>query len=43
MQMAVGGGLRINTPIGPIRFDVGVPTWNEKRKPQFFLSVGQAF
>lgn len=43
MQMAVGGGLRINTPIGPIRFDVGMPVWNEKRKAQFFLSVGQAF
>lgn len=43
MNIAVGGGLRVNTPIGPIRFDVGVPVWNEKRSVQFFLSVGQAF
>lgn len=41
--LTAGGGLRINTPIGPIRFDVGVPLFNEKRSPQFFLSIGQAF
>ncbi|MDR1585536.1 MAG: outer membrane protein assembly factor BamA [Prevotellaceae bacterium] len=40
---AVGGGIRIDTPIGPIRFDVGFPVNNEKKTPQFFLSVGQAF
>lgn len=40
---SAGGGLRVNTPIGPIRLDVGMPLWNEKRTPQFFLSVGQAF
>ncbi|WP_339735925.1 BamA/TamA family outer membrane protein [uncultured Sunxiuqinia sp.] len=40
---AAGGGLRIETPIGPIRLDLGVPVWNEKRSPQFFISVGQAF
>lgn len=38
-----GSGLRIETPIGPVRFDVGVPLWNEKRSAQFFISVGQAF
>ncbi len=38
-----GSGLRIETPIGPVRFDVGVPLWNEKKSPQFFISVGQAF
>ncbi|WP_163714695.1 outer membrane protein assembly factor BamA [Mangrovibacterium lignilyticum] len=38
-----GGGLRFDTPIGPIRFDVGVPLWNEKRSAEFFISVGQAF
>lgn len=43
LAMAVGGGIRINTPIGPVRFDVGVPVWNEKKSVQFFLSVGQAF
>jgi outer membrane protein insertion porin family len=43
LSYAVGGGLRVETPIGPIRFDVGVPVWNEKKSPQFFISVGQAF
>ncbi|QGY42291.1 BamA/TamA family outer membrane protein [Maribellus comscasis] len=40
---AAGGGIRVETPIGPVRFDVGLPVWNQKRSPQFFISVGQAF
>ena len=43
LAYATGGGIRIDTPIGPVRFDVGMPIWNEKRSPQFFISVGQAF
>lgn len=43
LAYAVGPGLRIETPIGPVRFDVGFPVWNDKRRPQFFISVGQAF
>ena len=43
LSYAVGTGLRIDTPIGPVRFDVGFPVWNEKRNPEFFISVGQAF
>lgn len=43
LDVAVGGGLRLNTPIGPVRVDVGVPVWNEKRRLQLFLSVGHAF
>lgn len=43
LAYAAGGGLRIDTPIGPIRFDLGFPVWNEKKSPQFFISVGQAF
>ncbi|WP_319482150.1 outer membrane protein assembly factor BamA [uncultured Draconibacterium sp.] len=43
LAYAAGGGLRVDTPIGPVRFDVGLPLWNEKKSPQFFISVGQAF
>lgn len=43
LAYATGAGLRVATPIGPIRFDVGFPIWNAKKGPQFFLSVGQAF
>jgi outer membrane protein insertion porin family len=43
LAYATGAGIRFDTPIGPIRFDVGFPVWNEKTSPQFFLSVGQAF
>ncbi len=43
LAYAVGPGLRIKTPIGPVRFDVGFPVWNKKKRPQFFISVGQAF
>lgn len=43
LAWATGGGIRVDTPIGPIRFDVGVPVWNEKRSAEFFISVGQAF
>ncbi|MBP6611048.1 MAG: BamA/TamA family outer membrane protein [Paludibacter sp.] len=43
LNVAIGGGLRVNTPIGPLRFDIGCPVWNEKRKIQFNISVGQAF
>ncbi len=40
---AAGSGLRLETPIGPVRLDVGFPLWNQKKSPQFFISVGQAF
>lgn len=43
LAWAVGGGLRLNTPIGPVRLDLGVPIANEKRSVQFFISIGQAF
>lgn len=43
LSYAIGPGIRVETPIGPVRFDVGFPVWNEKKSPQFFISVGQAF
>lgn len=42
-EYTVGGGIRINTPIGPIRIDIGVPVASENKTVQFILSVGQAF
>jgi len=43
LAYATGGGLRLDTPIGPVRFDLGFPIYNQKKSPQFFISVGQAF
>lgn len=43
LAYATGAGLRIETPIGPIRFDMGYPIFNVKKTPAFFISVGQAF
>jgi len=43
LSYATGPGLRVDTPIGPVRFDVGFPIGNQKTSPQFFISVGQAF
>jgi outer membrane protein insertion porin family len=44
-KTGVGGGLRITTPIGPIRFDAGYalnPIQNTGRW-QFYLAIGHAF
>ena len=43
LAYAAGGGIRLDTPIGPVRLDLGFPVWNTKKSPQFFISVGQAF
>lgn len=40
---AAGPGIRIETPVGPVRFDVGFPLWSDKKNPQYFISVGQSF
>ncbi|MEL7587598.1 MAG: BamA/TamA family outer membrane protein [Prolixibacteraceae bacterium] len=43
LAYAGGTGLRVETPVGPVRLDLGFPLWSEKKSPQLFISVGQAF
>ncbi|MFO7895614.1 MAG: BamA/TamA family outer membrane protein [Candidatus Cloacimonadales bacterium] len=40
---AAGLGLRLDTPIGPLRIDAAQPLWNQQKKIQIHLSIGQAF
>ena len=41
-RVAIGSGLRLDTPLGPARIDIGVPVMREF-KPLFYLQLGQAF
>ncbi len=41
-RTAMGTGVRLDTPLGPARVDVGVPLMQEF-KPIFYLQLGQAF
>ena len=41
-RAAMGLGVRIDTPLGPARVDVGLPLMREL-KPIFYLQLGQAF
>lgn len=43
LSYSVGAGLRLKTPIGPVRLDMSIPVFNEKKTLQFFINVGQAF
>ncbi|MBN2541806.1 BamA/TamA family outer membrane protein [bacterium] len=43
LRYAAGLGLRFDTPIGPIRLDAASPVWDEDKKVQLHISVGQAF
>ena len=43
LGIAVGAGLRIGTPIGPVRFDAAFPVGTDRRSGTFFFSVGHAF
>lgn len=49
VHAAAGGGLRVYTPIGPIRADIGVRVtrvpeeWGRIRPVSFVLSLGEAF
>ncbi len=41
-RSAIGLGVRLDTPLGPARVDIGVPLAREF-KPLFYLQLGQAF
>ncbi|MCF7920649.1 MAG: BamA/TamA family outer membrane protein [Candidatus Cloacimonetes bacterium] len=40
---SAGLGLRIKTPLGPIRFDAAQPLWSSRKQILLHLSIGQAF
>jgi outer membrane translocation and assembly module TamA len=42
---SIGGGLRYNTPVGPIRIDIGhnLNALPGIKSTQIFVSLGQAF
>jgi len=41
----LGGGVRYKSPIGPLRFDVGVNLQRREgeKRTQWFVNFGQAF
>jgi outer membrane protein insertion porin family len=43
LRYAVGVGLGVDTPIGPVRLDVGRPIFDVKEQFEFHLNIGQAF
>jgi outer membrane translocation and assembly module TamA len=43
LRYCAGAGVRLETPIGPIRFDCAIPIFEGDQSPNFFFSIGQAF
>ncbi|MBN1466168.1 outer membrane protein assembly factor BamA [candidate division KSB1 bacterium] len=40
---SVGLGLRFRTPIGPVRFDIAKPVYNDDKHIRWHLTLGEAF
>ena len=46
LRVGAGGGIRYQTPIGPIRFDAAIPVNRREGKNdevEFYISIGEAF
>ena len=46
LKSGVGAGMRVNTPIGPVRLDVGFPLSDlqgEKRRPRFHFNISRSY
>ncbi|MBL1213322.1 MAG: outer membrane protein assembly factor BamA [Ignavibacteriae bacterium] len=43
LRYASGLGLRVSTPIGPVRLDLAIPVFEGRAQVQYFISVGHAF
>lgn len=43
LRYNAGLGLRINTPVGPVRLDFATPVFENQFRVQFFVSIGHAF
>jgi len=43
LRYNTGIGIRIKTPAGPGRIDIATPLFEEKIKPQLFITIGHAF
>ena len=43
LRYNAGLGLRVSTPIGPVRLDFAIPVFENRFRLQFFVSIGHAF
>jgi outer membrane protein insertion porin family len=43
LRYDAGAGLRVRTPVGPVRLDLATPVLQHEFKPRFFISIGHAF
>jgi len=43
LRYDTGIGLRVRTPVGPVRLDLATPVLQNEFRPRFFISIGHAF